>query len=200
MGIINALARQCDSPADHLAFSSVQNHPGGASRLRFAASLTLVSGSRVTAGFREPACSHGCRRKLGDHFQSHGDPGAQNQNKEEALRATEGEGVSSQRPDPERLYVGRQSLGESLEANAAADTDVSLDRSGANAISLKLAITLPTGLREHLASSESLLLPVYDRKRLAGKFCNFKLFRNRLDRDFQSRTQSKKTGIDLFFT
>lgn len=135
--------------------------------MRFAASLTSASGSRVTAGFGEPVCSHGCRRKLGGHFQSHGDPGAQDQNKEEALRATEGEGVSSQRPDPERLYVGRQSLGESLEANAAADTDVSLDRSFANTISLKLAITLLTGLREHLASSESLLLTVYDRKRLA---------------------------------
>lgn len=88
--------------------------------MRLAASLTLASGSRVTAGVGEPVCSHGCRRKLGGHFQSHGDPGAQDQNKEEALRATEGEGVPSQRPDPERLYVGRQSLGEWLEADAAA--------------------------------------------------------------------------------
>lgn len=71
------------------------SHPWGASRLRFAESLTLASGSRVTAGIGEPVCSHGCRRELGGYFQSHGDPGAQDQNKEEAFRATEGEGVSS---------------------------------------------------------------------------------------------------------
>lgn len=88
------------------------NHPGGPWRRSLAA-----SGNCVTAAVGGPVCSHGCRRELGGHFQSSGDPGAQDQNEEEALRATEGEGVSSQRPDPECLYVGRQSLGESLEAD-----------------------------------------------------------------------------------
>lgn len=87
-------------------FLSQERQPSGGS-------VTACS-SALSRGHREPVYGHGCPRELGGHLQSYGDPGAEDQNEKKTLRAAEGEGVSGQRSGPERLYVGRQSLGESV--------------------------------------------------------------------------------------